>query len=201
MLTLQLFFQSIKYLFSDKVLFILTIFPVLIGLLLYVGGFYYVMGVISAFKFGWFGSFLGLNSWLVSILSWIFKIIFGILTYFIVDWTFVLFVSLLGCMFNEYISQRVEKLSMNQKVEPLRNVFKKMKAQIVFILINESKKITFILFFTAVAFILGYIFAPVSFIISFILVAVQFVDYTWYRKGLSFSECMEDIKKNRYLAS
>lgn len=156
------------------------------------------MGVISAFKFGWFGSFLGLNSWIVSVLSWIFKIVFGLLTYFIVNWTFVLFVSLIGCIFNEYISQRVEKISMNEKVEPLRNVFTKMRSQIVFILINESKKLVFILFFTVLAFILGYIFAPLSLAISFILVAIQFIDYTWYRKGLSFSQCISDIKRNTF---
>ncbi len=196
MLTLKLFLQSLKYLFSDKVLFILTIIPVLFGLILYAGGFYYMMGFISAFKFGWLGGFLGLNSWLLSILSWILKLVFGILSYFLVNWTFVLFVSLVGCIFNEYISQRIEKLSKNQPIEPLGKVFTKMKSQVLFILINEAKKLSFIIFFTILAFVFGYILPPLSFLISFLLVAIQFVDYTWYRKSLSFSKCMLDVRRN-----
>ncbi len=196
MLTLKLFFQSLKYLFSDKVLFILTIIPVLFGLALYGSGFYYIMGFISAFKFGWLGNFFGLNSWFISIFTWIIKLVFGVLSYFLVNWTFVLFVSLIGCIFNEYISERIEKLANNQPVAPLKNVFTKMKTQVMFILLNEAKKLLFILLFTVLAFILGYIFAPLSFLISFILVAIQFVDYTWYRKSLTFSKCIEDIKKN-----
>ncbi len=198
MSTITNFFLSLKYIFTDKINFMLTILPVLVGLIFYGAGFYSILGWVGAFKFGWLGSFFGLDSWIISGLIWIVKTIIGFLAYFIANWTFVIFVSAIGCFFNDYISERVEKRHIGQPLPPINQAFSKFNSKILFILMNELKKISFILFFSLLAYIINFIpfLVPVSLGLSFILVSVQFIDYTWYRHNLTFSQCLSDTNKN-----
>ncbi len=198
--TFSNFFKAIKYIFTDKHCFALTMIPVLIGLAIYSLGITSLFSWIGSFKFSWIAKFLGADSWIISTLAWILKAIVGFLAYFIVNWTFVLFVSAIGCLFNDYISERAEKIYLGQPLPPINKAFSKWSSKFIFIIFNEVKKISFILVFTLIAYVLNFIpmLVPISLGLSFLLVSAQFVDYTWYRYELSFTQCLSDTKKNSF---
>jgi uncharacterized protein involved in cysteine biosynthesis len=74
--------------------------------------------------------------------------------------------------------------------------FKAAFGRIIKTIINEVKKISFIIFLTIVAFLISLfpLLVPVSVAIYAILLAFQFLDYSWCRHDLKLSKCLKDIK-------
>lgn len=196
-LAFSLFAQSFKIFNKDKMLILLSMFPILIGFLLYslIGRWLYT-DVLDYFKLmiedsvskGGLGTFV--YYLVVSIMS--------IALYFIVSWTFVLIVSLVSSPFNDIISERVEKVINNEELPSLSNSFKDMLQDISKIIINEIKKISFILLVSLVVVLLNFIplLTPISFILSAYLLAANFIDYSWARHNFTLKQCLGDIKKS-----
>lgn len=190
-----LFAKSLKTIFSDKMLLLLSLIPVLIGIFIYwfLGAWIYGQLDIGV---KWLTSYLG-GSEDAGIISWIIGVIFGLIFYFLVNWTFVMIVSVVASPFNDLISSRVETKHFNG--ETVEIVSSKFLSRIFKIVWNEIKKVILILLMTLVAALAGFIpvVGPfISIALSGILLAIQFVDYSWSRRELTSKECVADAKKN-----
>lgn len=180
---------------KDKWITIFSLVPVLIG------------GAIYTFLGSWlYGDVLEMGKAYiektVSTGGWsqfFFWLLAGILTigfYFLLSWTFVLVVSGFAAPFNDIISNRVERSLLGQEPEDIGKSFSRLSSRLVFTLVNELKKISFILILNILAFALSFIgiLAPVSVLISALLMAVGFLDYSWSRRDMSFRECLGDVR-------
>ncbi|WP_372654602.1 EI24 domain-containing protein [Halobacteriovorax sp.] len=185
--------KSLSLLKEDKVILLLSFIPVLIGIIAY----YYIGNLFYVDLLDWGKNLVaekvGNSEWL-SYVAWIFTAILTVILYFLVSWTFVLFVSIISSPFNDIISGRVEKRLLGE-VSPDFNTEKFFK-RILTVLVNESKKISFILVLSVLSFILGLFFPPIAFCVSALLLAISFLDYSWSRKELSFSECINSLRKS-----
>lgn len=190
------FSESVSVLKKDKWIVVFSIMPVLIGLLLYIalGTYLYTdlltIGVnniesqISSETFGKFVVYL-----LVTILT--------VLYYFLINWTFTLLIAALASPFSDVISKRSEKAYLGEEAESLMDSLSYMGRGFFSTILNELKKISFILSVTIVSFFLSFfpLLLPVTAVLSANLMSASFLDYSWARKGLSFAECLAEIRK------
>ncbi len=191
--------EAIKLLFKDKVLLTLGMFPVLIGIGLYtlLGAklYNFAMGEGQAYIQGKLGDGAG-----ASVLYWVLFMIFFVLLFFIVNWTFVMIVSVLASPFNDLISSRVEKNILGTISKDEKFSISKLLKNFVKIAWNELKKVIFILFLTLLSGIFSLIppLAPITFLLSALLLTIQFVDYSWSRHDYNVGRCIRDILSNLF---
>jgi CysZ protein len=191
--------KSIKpafgHLFKDKVNFIFTAIPVSIGMLLY-----YLFG-------SWFfNTFITKGKALIesnisndtggSILTFILGTLLSVVLYFVVSWTFVLVVSIVGSPFNDLISSRIEKKKKGEELDSLPMCFKRLFSNMLKTIFTEAKKLFLIAVLTIAALLLNLfpVLAPLSFALSALLLAAQFLDYSWSRNNYTFTQCVGSIK-------
>ncbi|MCT4643283.1 MAG: EI24 domain-containing protein [Bacteriovoracaceae bacterium] len=191
------FRPSLDQITKNKINLILAIIPIILG------GFLY-------YKFGsWFYSTImdyGQNlindyvsqGTMGSIVYYILATLVTVLLFLLVNWTFVLSVSVIASPFNDMLSSRIEKQLQGKELEGVSDTFKQLILKSIKTILNEVKKISFILTLSIIAFVLGYfpILAPISILINVILLSVSFIDYSWSRNDISFKECRKDIRKN-----
>lgn len=189
------FRDAFSLLFKDKIILILSFIPILIGVIL----FYYLglwmmntgmatgEGIIQKYSEG--GSV---------ILSWIIKITLYVILYFLINWAFVLIVSILASPFNDAISSRVEKRIKGEELKNIGQVFSGLFSGMIKTIFIEAKKITFILiiFIFSLALQLIPILVPLGLILAAMLVAIQFIDYSWSRHNLDMGVCFKDLTDN-----
>ncbi len=188
---------SVQLLLSNRVNFLLALTPVFIGILVYsflgMGFYNYVMGEGRAYL----DTYITSNSW-NSFVYYIMAAFLTVVLFFVVNWSFVIFISILSSPFNDLLSGRIEKLLIGENVPPLSSSFKAMLKNILWTIFNELKKILVIGFIAFCGFVLGYIplLTPLSLIISALLIAAQFIDYSWSRNELKVNDCLMDLKKH-----
>jgi CysZ protein len=183
--------------FKDKVNIILASIPVILGILMY-----YFLG-------SWiYGSVMDQGHMLIkeyvsegTMGQFVYYIVAAILTimlYFLVNWTFVIVVSAIASPFNDMLSNRIEKALKGQRPETLQQTIAGMMKNLAGTLINEAKKITFVMVLSVLALVLGFfpILTPLSVFLSILLLSIQFLDYSWSRHDLRFSSCVNDIRKH-----
>jgi CysZ protein len=191
--------KSIKpafgHLFKDKVNFVFTAIPISIGMLLY-----YLFGSWFFYTFITKGKALiesnistGTGG---SILTFILGTLLSVVLYFVVSWTFVLVVSIIGSPFNDLISSRIEKRKKGEELDSLPKSFKLLTKNMFTTIFTEVKKLLLIAILTIAALLLNLfpVLAPISFAVSALLLAAQFLDYSWSRNKYSFSQCVGSIK-------
>lgn len=153
------------------------------GLWLYNGlflpGKYFVLQYITSQDWGIFFSYL-------------LTVIFAIFLFFIINWTFMLFVTAVSSPFNDYISAQVEKIYF--KKEETKNKFVSYYA---WVFVNEFKKIFIVIGITTSAWALSFfpVLFPISLTISSLLIAYSFLDYSWCRHDYGYRNCFKTIKK------
>ncbi len=190
------FGESFSILRKDKIVLLFSFAPILIGVVLY----YFLGQLIFTDFLDW------INIWvkqkvssdgLGSVISWIVTASLTVVMYFIVSWTFVLIVSLIASPFNDIISNRTEKILMGEVPESLDKSIGRLLKRFAFTIVNELKKISFIVIMTFLALILNFIpiLSPVSFVLSALLFAIGFVDYSWSRHNLHFRECVSSTRR------
>jgi CysZ protein len=186
-----------RYLLKDRVNLVFTIIPILIGLVCYYFFGSYVFKTSMAQGEQLIESYISSETW-GAVLYYIFVGIMTVILFFLVNWTFVLFVSVIASPFNDMISSRVEKLKTGKQLESLPQSFKQMMKGSLFIVFNELKKVFFIIVLSITALVFSYLpfLAPVSFIITALLLASQFIDYTWSRHDLPAGRCLADVRQN-----
>lgn len=188
---------AFKYIVKDKVNLFFTAIPLSIGTAIYflIGKWMYgsVLDqgkdlIKQKISQGGFGDFL----------YYIIMAIMTVVLFFVINWTFVLVVSIIASPFNDLISSRIEKMERGQIPETVSQGFSKMFANLFGTIWNELKKVSVIGFFTIMAVLLSFfaVLMPFSFIISAILLSVQFVDYSWSRHNWSLGTCLNDVRRN-----
>lgn len=194
------FVTALKMIKEDKVLLLLSFIPVFIGLIFYglLGGWIFTSVIPwgNDLVQGWLSI-----DWLGSFLGWIVKAIISILFFFAVNWTFFLVVSLLASPFNDLISSRVEKKLKNVELDNFSRAFSGVFNKLGFTLVNESKKVVLIVFFSFISLTLSFfpLLSPLTIFIQSILVAVNFLDYSWARNDYTISECIHNYKTNFFI--
>ncbi len=191
------FHDSLLVARRDKVIILLGLIPIMAGIILYALLGTWLFTDVWAYGNSWTNNLLG-NGNLSGIFSYLILAIISVSLFFLINWTFVFFVSIISSPFNDIISERVERNIRGLINETITVAVKKNFSGLGSILLNESKKLAFIIGVTIFAFFLGLIpvLAPISFILTAIMFSVQFVDYSWSRYHLSFINCTKDIKNN-----
>ena len=188
---------SYQLILKDKFSLLMVITPMIIGVLVYIFLGQAFLSQSIAYGDEIIQKYLSDSSF-GKFLSIIVTSILTILLFFIVNWTFVLFLSILASPFNDFLSQRIEKLTKESSTPTVNNSFADFIKSIPGILFNEIKKVILILVLSLIAFVLGYIpvLTPISVGITVLLLAISYLDYSWSRHELSFKDCKSDIKKN-----
>jgi CysZ protein len=189
--------KSLTYLLKDKVNFTLASFPVLVGIALYafLGRFAFTRGLDYAREL--------INSNLTkgSFADIIYYLLVGVITvalFFLINWTFVLLISIIASPFNDLISKRVAKAEQGLEPIGLGEGFSFMFKNLIKTLLNEIKKVCLIVGLTILAVIASYIpfLTPLSLLLTALLLAAQFADYNWSRHNLTVSQCIGDMRRN-----
>lgn len=182
---------------KDKWIGVFSTIPILIGAVIYTAFGNYLYGDLLDMGKKFIQEKISSGGWS----EFFFWLLAGILTiafYFLLSWTFVLVVSMLAAPFNDLISSRVEKVLIGEVPDDIGLSIKRMMARLAFTMVNELKKITFIIFLNILAFTLSFIaiLAPVGMVISALLMSVGFLDYSWSRKDLKFGQCLSDLRNS-----
>ncbi len=188
--------NSWKLLKKDKVILTISILPIIIGLILYyfLGDWVFttvldkVKNLSITAEYGSTGE---------SVVKFVFGTILSVVFFFVVNYTFVLVVSIIAAPFNDFVSERVEKTLLG-KVDAAPFSLGRIFKTFFFTVFNEIKKIIFILGLTTVSIILSFIpvLVPISIILNSFLMSVTFLDYSWSRHNLIFGECIGDLRKS-----
>ena len=188
------FYKAIGVLLKDKTIFLLATVPVIIGVVLY-----YFLGsklyqIIMIYGQDKIKDVIG-DSTGAGLIYGVLFVFFMAILFFIVNWTFILVVSILAAPFNDAMSTLVEKRHTNLVPQEggtfsIKGVFQNIFKTIW----NEFKKVFIILALTCVAAILSFIpfLAPIGFLVSALLLAIQFIDYSWARHQWTARRCMKD---------
>ena len=193
---LNSYIQSFRLIFKDPVNIMLALIPVTVGLGLYIWGGSYFIGEATTFVRGWVEGHVSGDTW-GSIVYYILISFVTVLAFLVVNWTFVLFVSILACPFNDLLSERIEKQYLGHEAELLSKSIGKLTFRLWKTLFNEIKKIIVIILAVLLSFSLSFIplLVPVSYILTALILAAGFIDYSWSRHNLSFRDCLLDLKK------
>ena len=194
---LSSFGVSYKMILKDKIALIFTLIPIALGILLYgfLGQFYF--SKLIDYGQGHIENYLS-GGTLGQIAYYLLVAILTITLYFIVNWTFVLVLSIIASTFNDLLSSRLEKIYLGKPLPSLGESFSGLFNKVFKTLVNEIKKVFFILVLSVMAVILGYIpiLAPLSMLLTVLLLAISYVDYSWSRHDIAFKECRKDIFSN-----
>jgi CysZ protein len=191
------FFEAFKIWRQDKWVLLFSLIPIFLGFLVYalVGNLIYtdLMAYLKTSLMSYFD-----QSGYASFVYYIVVTLVTVVLFFAVNWGFVLVVSVIAGPFNDLISTRVERTVLKLEQEEIQSSIKNMLKKLVATILNEIKKVSLVVLLTIFALVLNFIplLSPVSFILSAILMSVTFLDYSWGRRGLTFKECVADVKKS-----
>lgn len=190
--------MAFKMILTDPVNLVLSIFPTLIALTLY------LFTIVTAYRnsdrlVSFFRGYI-YTSDQATFLATLLTGILMIFIFFVMSWTFVIFVGIIAAPFNSLLSSRIEQ-KLVQKVymdEDQSKALAQVKLGMGQTFKNEAKKLIFIGIVAVLAFILNLfpLFYPLGIFLVAILVAVQFVDYSWSRRNMHFGDCLKDVMKN-----
>jgi len=184
-----LFFKSLDILKSDKKVIMFGMIPVIVGFLCYYFLGSYVFGDLQELGKSYLSKHMDTTGWIGNVFFGLVTVLFAVF----MNFTFFIFVSVIAAPFNDLISSRVEKLYI--KSEEDNQGFSEMMKKLPATIKNELKKVGFIIILSIINVIIGFMFPPASFLIAGIIFAISFVDYSWSRNELTFSECFQDLKK------
>ncbi len=189
---------ALKMIFTDPVNFVLSIFPTMVALAMYIFTIIYTYRNSDRLV-SWFRGYIYTAdhaTWLAKILT----AIIIIFLFFIMSWTFVVIVGIIAAPFNSLLSSRIET-KLVQKIymdEDQQKAFQQVKTGMLQTFKNEAKKLVFIVLVAGMAFLLNLfpMFYPLGIFLVAILLAIQFVDYSWSRHNMHFGECVKDVMSN-----
>lgn len=189
------FQETIRILRSDKLLLLLASVPIVIGIILYAWIGQWIFVDLFNYLQGFLSAKVESSSWL-KVFSALFVILLSAGFYVLVSWTFLVVVGLFASPFNDLMARRVEKLYLKEPLPALGESLGTLRSVIWFTLMNESKKILFIVSISILSVIIGFFLPPVALFISISLIAFSLVDYTWAVHDLSLAKCLADYRKN-----
>ena len=191
----KIFFQAISIFKKDKVILMLSLVPIGIGSLLYYFlGRWIMVDVLDRTK-EWIQGFIPGD--IGSIIYYILFFSFSIILIFLINWTFVLVVSIISSPFNDFISERVEKIKNESFDVESPFSLKDLLKDFFKTLFYEIKKVLFILtisLFVALIDLFIPFLAPIGIFLSSLLMSSQLLDYSWSRHQFSLKECLGGLK-------
>ena len=184
-------------LYRNKINLFLSMTPVLIGIIIYslFGKLLFSTSLEAGQKY--IEQYLS-NGTLGQIVYFLVATILTIFLYFIVSWTFVLIVSILASPFNDILSKRIEALVLGKELPDFSDSVKGGIAKLFYTLANEIKKVSLIVFLTLISLVFSFVplLSPISILIAVVLLSIEFLDFSWSRHSLSFSDCKKDLKSH-----
>jgi CysZ protein len=195
---LRSFPVALKMIFTDPVNFVLSLFPTVIALGIY------LITITTVYRnsdrlVSYFRGYI-YTADQATILAKILTAILIIFLFFIMSWTFVIVVGIISAPFNSLLSSRIEQKLVQRVImdEDQKHAIAEVKSNMKQTFKNEFKKLIFLAAVAAFAFVLNMfpLFYPIGVFLIATLLAVQFVDYSWSRHNLSFSACLTDVLKN-----
>src|SRR5690554_503871 len=188
---------SLKLIFKDPINLLLAIIPTILALSIYI--FFIALIFKNSDYFG-----VLLQDWIPDpkTAGWVGKLItaiFIIFMFLIMSWTFILLSGIISAPFNSLLSSRIEeKLAGRAISSDAKQSFTTMLKGLGKTFINEAKKIIFIIILTGLAFLLNLfpLFYPLGIFLLALVLSLQFIDYSWSRHDMSFSQCVSDLFKN-----
>lgn len=188
---------SLRLIFKDPINLLLAIIPTILALSIY------IFFIVLIFKNSdYFGVFV--QDWIPDpqTAGWVGKLItaiFIIFMFLIMSWTFILLAGIISAPFNSLLSYRIEQKLIGAAISnDAKKSFSMLLKSLGATFVNEAKKLVFILALTALAFVLNIfpLFYPIGIFMLALVLAIQFVDYSWSRHDLTFSQCVGDLFKN-----
>lgn len=187
---------AFHYLFKDSTNFLLAMIPIGLGISLYAVAGNWVFG--SGLESGqqWLESHIASQNW-GSVVYYLAVTLLTIFFFLLVNWTFVLVVSLIAAPFNDILSRRIDQMHQGKECERLNVLLAQMGGNIPKILWNEIKKIVLLIILIIFAFLLSLIpiLVPISFILSAIILSAGYLDYSWSRYDLPAKKCFASLKR------
>ncbi len=186
---------AFRYLFKDSTNFLLAIIPVGLGISIYALIGKWIFGTALSSGQQWIETHIASQNW-GGVIYWIAITLLSILLFMVVNWTFVLVVSLIASPFNDLLSRRVDAQYRGLEVKKLNRLLQELGGNILKILWNEIKKIFLILLFVILSFALSIvpILVPISTLLSALILAAGYLDYSWSRYELPAGKCFASIK-------
>lgn len=192
---------SLDLLRRDRIVMLYALIPLLIGLILfYFLGNYLYTDLLEMGK-----TYIEQNIQSSGWASAFYYFIFGIMTvlfFFMINWGFVLVISLIASPFNDLLSSRIERITSGEEIKGIGNDFERFLGRFFFTIVNELKKLIFIVSLTLVSFIMGIVplIGPVlTTLMASVLIAIQFLDYSWSRHDFSLKQCLGDLKSSPFV--
>ncbi len=197
-ITLASIVQSFQLLWSRKTRWPLVLGPIIFGVILYSAFFYLAYDFIGQKLQPWLVQAFNIDQ-MGFLVRWTLMAIITIIGFFLMNWTFVLVVSLFAAPFNDFLSESISDELEGKPFKRERGFW----SDILPFIWNETKKISVIVFFSFIAFTVSFIpiLLPISIWISFMLIAAQFTDYSWSRDRLTTRQCINDMRKNLFTYS
>ncbi len=190
---------TLRFIFKDKLLFLLCSIPVFIGVLVY--------SLFGKWFYSSFRDFLDemLRKYLLKggeinfILQALVTALITLILLFFLNWTFVLVVNAISAPLNDIIAGRVEsRYCLQEKITSNAPVIKFSFKKLVKTFLNEAKKIVVILILALFNLVIGFIpfLAPISIILTIMLFVIGFIDYSWSRNEYNLKACLKDLGGN-----
>lgn len=194
--------ETFEIMRTDRVVVTLSLIPVIIGLTIYMFAGRWLVGSVITQGEILITQYIS-QDWASGFLYYLLVGVITVGLYFLVSWTFVLFIALIASPFNDFISERVEKVLNGEEPPALGNSFGRILSNFSRVVWNEIKKVTVILLLSMFAFILGWfpLLSPVSIILTALLLTFSFLDYSFARHYISVGKCLNFMRKNWLLSA
>lgn len=191
------FKEAFSLIVKDKVSLALALIPIVIGIIFFVFVGVGMFSSIHTLGSEYIADYLGTGTF-GEIAKWIVSIILSVLLYFIINFTFVLLISIIASPFNDLLSSRIEKQMLGEELPSFSDSMKGSMSNLVKTIITESKKVTIILGISVMAALVGFIpfLSPISILLSAIVLSTEFIDFSWSRHNMEFKECRTEYRKN-----
>lgn len=189
---------ALKMILTDPVNFVLSLFPTIVALAMYLFTITTIYRNSDRFVSYFRGYIYTADQ--ATILAKVLTAILIIFVFFLMSWTFVIVVGIISAPFNSLLSARIEQKLVQRIImdEDQKHAIEQVKSGMVATFKNEFKKLFVLLVMAGLAFLLNLfpLFYPLGVFIVATLLAVQFVDYSWSRKDMHFTACVKDTAKN-----
>jgi CysZ protein len=188
---------AFHYIFKDSTNFLLAMIPIGLGISLYafLGSWMFGTGMEQGQE--WIQSHIASQNW-GTIVYYLAITLLTIFFFLLVNWTFVLVVSLLAAPFNDILSRRIDRMHQGKECEKLHAMIGQMGAKLPAILWNEIKKISMLLILITLSFLLSLIplLVPISFLLSALIFSAGYLDYSWSRYDVPAKKCFISLQKS-----
>jgi CysZ protein len=190
--------MALRMIFTDPVNFVLSLIPTVIALAIY------MLTIVGVYRnsdqfVSFFRGYI-YTADQATVLAKILTAVLIIFLFFVMSWSFVILVGIIAAPFNSLLSARIEQKLVQRVImnEDQKEALKEVKSSMGQTFKNEFKKLFLLITVGALAFVLNMfpLFYPVGVFLIATLLAIQFVDYSWSRHDMHFTECLKDIFKN-----